>query len=47
MIATYEIATVKGTKNAALAQAWIAYVTGPTGQQVLKDAGFLPPPASS
>jgi molybdate transport system substrate-binding protein len=43
VIATYEIATVKGTKNASLAQAWIAYVLGPTGQSVLAAAGFLPP----
>jgi molybdate transport system substrate-binding protein len=40
---TYPIAIVKGTKNMALDQAWIAYVTGPTGQAVLKKAGFLPP----
>jgi molybdate transport system substrate-binding protein len=46
VIAVYEIGEVKGTKDAALAQAWIAYVTGPTGQNVLKEAGFLPPTAS-
>ncbi len=45
VIAVYEIAQVKGTKNANLAQAWIAYVTGPTGQAALKAAGFLPPTA--
>lgn len=45
VIAVYEIAQVKGTTNAPLAQAWIAYVTGPTGQSVLKEAGFLPPEA--
>jgi molybdate transport system substrate-binding protein len=45
VIAVYEIGQVKGTKNADLAQAWIAYVTGPTGQSVLKAAGFLPPAA--
>jgi molybdate transport system substrate-binding protein len=42
VVATYEIAVVKGTKNAALAQAWNAYILGPTGQSVLKAAGFLP-----
>lgn len=47
VVATYEIATVKGTKEAAVAQAWIAYVTGPVGQTVLRKAGFLPPPGSS
>jgi molybdate transport system substrate-binding protein len=45
VIAVYEIAQVKGTKNANLAQAWIAYVTGPTGQSALQAAGFLPPAA--
>jgi molybdate transport system substrate-binding protein len=45
VIATYEIAQVKGAKNTSVAQAWIAYVTGPAGQSVLKAAGFLPPTA--
>ena len=45
VIAVYEIAQVKGAKNTDVAQAWIAYVTGPTGQAVLKAAGFLPPAA--
>jgi molybdate transport system substrate-binding protein len=45
VIAVYEIGQVKGTKNAPLAQAWIAYITGPTGQSVLEAAGFLPPTA--
>ncbi len=43
VIAIYEIGQVKGSKNPSLAQGWIAYVTGPTGQSVLKEAGFLPP----
>jgi molybdate transport system substrate-binding protein len=43
VIATYEIAQVKGSKNSDLDQAWIAYVTGPEGQAVLAAAGFLPP----
>jgi molybdate transport system substrate-binding protein len=45
VIAIYEIGEVKGAKNPSLSQAWIAYVTGPTGQSVLKAAGFLPPAA--
>ena len=39
---SYPIAVVKSGKNRSLAAAWIAYVLGPTGQQVLKAAGFLP-----
>jgi len=43
VIATYEIAQVKGSKEGELDQAWIAYVTGPEGRAVLARAGFLPP----
>jgi molybdate transport system substrate-binding protein len=39
----YPIAEVKGAKNAAGAAAFISYVVGPEGQQVLKSFGFLPP----
>jgi len=39
---SYPIALVKGTADRALAQAWIAYVLGPTGQSVLRQASFLP-----
>jgi molybdate transport system substrate-binding protein len=39
---SYPIAEVKGTQNPTLAQAWIAYVTGPTGQKVLRADSFLP-----
>ncbi|HVB93064.1 MAG TPA: molybdate ABC transporter substrate-binding protein [Acidimicrobiales bacterium] len=39
---SYPIAVVKGTRNPRLAQAWIAYVLGPTGQRVLRAASFLP-----
>jgi molybdate transport system substrate-binding protein len=42
-ITSYPIALVKGTANAALGTAWIAYVVGPKGQKVLRAAGFLPP----
>ena len=46
VVATYPIAVVSGTSNSALAQAFVAYVTGPAGQATLKTFGFLPPPAS-
>lgn len=39
---SYPIAVVKGTQNLTLAQAWIAYVLGPTGQRMLQAASFLP-----
>ena len=38
---SYPIALVKGTTDRTLAQAWIAYVLGPTGQSVLRRASFL------
>jgi molybdate transport system substrate-binding protein len=40
---TYPIAQIKASKNAAVAQAFIAMVVGPQGQQVLADAGFGKP----
>jgi molybdate transport system substrate-binding protein len=40
---SYPIAVVKASTNRALAGAWVAYVLGPTGQSVLRRAGFLPP----
>ena len=46
VIATYPIAIVTGTANAAAAQAFVTYVTGAQGQATLKTFGFLPPPAS-
>ncbi len=39
---SYPIAVVKSTTEPALAEAWIAYVLGPTGQSVLRQASFLP-----
>ncbi len=39
---SYPIAVVKSTKDKALARAWIAYVLGPTGQNVLHQDSFLP-----
>lgn len=38
----YPIAQVKATKNAELAQKWIALVLSPEGQSVLERAGFTP-----
>ncbi len=40
---TYPIATIKGSKNAALAQAFIDYVRSAAGQQVLTADGFARP----
>jgi molybdate transport system substrate-binding protein len=40
---SYPIAVVKSTTDRALAEAWIAYVRGPVGQSVLRQASFLPP----
>lgn len=41
VVATYPIATVKGSASASLANAFIAYVTSSQGQTRLKDFGFL------
>ena len=42
VIATYPIVAVKGTKNLAVANAFIAYVVSATGQSTLASFGFLP-----
>src|ERR1700681_622106 len=42
VIATYPIVAVKGTKNSALANAFIAYVLSADGQATLQTFGFLP-----
>jgi molybdate transport system substrate-binding protein len=42
-ITAYPIAEIKGAPNATAAAAFIAYVLGPNGQQVLKSFGFLAP----
>ena len=42
VIATYPIVAVKGTKNADLANAFIAYVLSADGQATLQSFGFLP-----
>ncbi|MEA2644749.1 MAG: molybdate transport system substrate-binding protein, partial [Chloroflexota bacterium] len=41
VIATYPIVAVKGTKNSALASAFIAYVLSTDGQATLQSFGFL------
>ncbi|HUL84011.1 MAG TPA: molybdate ABC transporter substrate-binding protein [Actinomycetota bacterium] len=43
--ATYPIAVVTGATRSAAAQAFVAYVTGSSGQATLKTFGFGPPPA--
>ncbi|MFN8485168.1 MAG: molybdate ABC transporter substrate-binding protein [Anaerolineae bacterium] len=40
-IAAYPIATVKGTKHQALADAFVSYVLSPAGQAVLAKYGFM------
>jgi molybdate transport system substrate-binding protein len=42
-ITNYPIAEIKGAPNPTAAAAFIAYVLGPDGQQVLKSLGFMPP----
>ncbi len=39
---SYPIGVIKSTKDKALAEAWVSYVLGPTGQKVLRQASFLP-----
>ncbi|NMC78177.1 MAG: molybdate ABC transporter substrate-binding protein, partial [Chloroflexi bacterium] len=48
-IATYPIATVSDSKNADLADAFVAFILSPDGQQVMANYGFVPaaPSASS
>ncbi|MBI3648737.1 MAG: molybdate ABC transporter substrate-binding protein [Actinobacteria bacterium] len=43
VIATYPIAVVHGTSQPDVAQAFVAYVTGPAAQATLASFGFLPP----
>jgi len=42
---TYPIAAVRSSRNAALARAFVAFVRGPTGQGLLRRAGFGAPPS--
>jgi molybdate transport system substrate-binding protein len=41
-IASYPIATLKGAKNAGLAQKFVDYVLAPEAQAVLAKYGFIP-----
>ena len=43
VVNTYPIATLSASTNVPLAQAFVKFVTGPTGQSVLKAAGFGKP----
>ncbi|MFE3656286.1 molybdate ABC transporter substrate-binding protein [Streptomyces sp. NPDC059165] len=42
-IASYPAATLKGSKNAEAASAFVAWLSGPEAQKVLQDAGFQKP----
>lgn len=42
VMATYPMAVVKATRNQPVAAAFVEFVRGPVGQQVLQDAGFDP-----
>ena len=43
VIATYPVAVLTDTQNAALASAFVDYVTSDDGQAILEERGFLPP----
>jgi molybdate transport system substrate-binding protein len=43
--AVYPIAVVRASRIASVAQAFVEFVTGPRGQQLLRAAGFGPPPS--
>ena len=42
VVAEYPIATVRGWKNAAVADAFVAFILSPQGQDILKKYGFTP-----
>jgi molybdate transport system substrate-binding protein len=42
-VTEYPIVEVKGAPNSSAAKAFISYVRGPDGQQVLASFGFMPP----
>jgi molybdate transport system substrate-binding protein len=46
VIATYPIAVVSTSTRPGLADSFVTYVTGPSGQATLADFGFLPPLAA-
>jgi ABC-type molybdate transport system substrate-binding protein len=41
--ATYSIASLTQSRNTSLSQTFITYVSGPTGQQILRRSGFKVP----
>jgi len=43
VVARYPIAVTKETKNAAAANAWVAFLTGPDGQAIMAKYGFGKP----
>lgn len=43
VIATYPIAVLEAASDAAVAEAFVAYVLGDEGQAILAEHGFLPP----
>jgi molybdate transport system substrate-binding protein len=43
VIATYPIAVLKSSQNAALEQAFVDYVLSKDGQSILQDYGFINP----
>lgn len=43
LVTDYRIAVLSGSAHVALARAWIAFVRGPVGRAVLRDAGFQLP----
>jgi molybdate transport system substrate-binding protein len=45
-VAKYPIAVVAASKNATVAQQFADFVLTPPAQQLLKQAGFGPPPAA-
>jgi molybdate transport system substrate-binding protein len=42
--ATYAAVVVKASPNAEAAKSFLDWLTGPDGQAILKESGFLPPP---
>jgi molybdate transport system substrate-binding protein len=44
--AVYPIAVVRASRIASVAQQFVAFVMGPRGQELLRAAGFEPPPLS-
>jgi molybdate transport system substrate-binding protein len=46
VVATYPIAIVQASAHPEEAERFVAFVVGPRGQRILREAGFGPPPAS-